>query len=101
MVQKVKSKGTALVTGGAKRIGKAICLDLACSGYDIALHYNQSKVQAQKTAREIRALGRKCETFMCDLSDKAEAGELINDVFKNAEISIHWSITLQSLSRRA
>lgn len=82
MVLKVKSKGVVLVTGAAQRIGKAISLELVRSGYDIALHCNQSKAQAEKTAREIKALGRRCEIFACDLSDKAEASLLVDNVLQ-------------------
>ena len=39
-----KNLGTALITGGAKRIGKEIALHLARSGYDLVIHYNNSKI---------------------------------------------------------
>ena len=42
MAKKSATKGAAFVTGGAKRIGKAISLMLAVLGYDIALHYHHS-----------------------------------------------------------
>ena len=41
---------TALITGGAKRIGKEIALLLSILGYNVALHYNSSKSEAEKTA---------------------------------------------------
>lgn len=58
---------TALVTGGAKRLGKAIALACAEAGWNIALHYHHSSAEAQQTAAEIRALGRRCELFCADL----------------------------------
>ena len=59
----------ALITGGAKRIGRAIALALAEDGYDIALHYNTSAAEAEEAAAGIRALGRQCRTFACNLTD--------------------------------
>ena len=62
----------ALVTGGAVRLGRAIALDLAAAGYDIALHYGHSAPAANETAEAIRALGRDCYPVQQDLTD-AEA----------------------------
>ena len=47
---------TALVTGGAVRLGRAIVLHLAGRGYDIALHYATSNESAGETAQEAREL---------------------------------------------
>lgn len=58
----------ALVTGSAIRLGRAIALDLADAGYDIALHYNRSAEKALVTADEIRARGVHCEAMAFDLS---------------------------------
>ncbi|MFT4647674.1 MAG: pteridine reductase [Glaciecola sp.] len=60
---------TALITGGAKRLGRSIAVDLAKQGYDIALHYNSSKASSEKVAAEIRSLGVRCESFQADLRD--------------------------------
>ncbi|MCL4245287.1 MAG: SDR family NAD(P)-dependent oxidoreductase, partial [Candidatus Dadabacteria bacterium] len=53
----------ALITGGGLRLGKAMALMLAEMGYDIALHYNKSRDESEKTADEIKALGSGCEIF--------------------------------------
>lgn len=58
----------ALVTGGAVRLGREICLGLAATGYDIALHYNRSQDAAEKTAGEIQKTGKSCEIYKLDLS---------------------------------
>ena len=50
---------TALITGAAKRIGRQLALDLAASGYDIAVHCNASRLEAEEVAASIRAMGRK------------------------------------------
>lgn len=72
--------GTALVTGGAVRLGKAIALALATAGYDIALHYNSSVAPAAATAKEIRSLGVRCELFQYDLSDAGEFHPFIKSI---------------------
>ena len=66
-----------MVTGGAARIGKALCLSLAGNGYDVALHYNSSRERAIETREEILAAGARCEVFGCDLSSIASARELV------------------------
>ena len=72
--------GTAIVTGGAKRIGRAICLTLGQAGWDIALHYHSSRKGAQELAGEIRQLGRLCETLQADLADAEQIGKLVDEV---------------------
>lgn len=74
------SPGTALVTGGAVRLGKAIAIALAAAGYDIALHYNSSVAPAAVTAKEIRTLGVRCELFQYDLSDAGEFRPFIKSI---------------------
>ena len=61
-------RGAALVTGGGKRIGKAICLTLAQAGFDVAIHYRGSKDAAEAVAEDVRALGRRAMTIAADLS---------------------------------
>ena len=71
------SKGAALVTGGARRIGAAISLALARNGYDVALHYLNSVEAAERVADEIEGLGRRCRLFRCDLNDRRETANLV------------------------
>jgi NAD(P)-dependent dehydrogenase (short-subunit alcohol dehydrogenase family) len=77
-----KIKGTALVTGAAKRIGAHVALHLAKSGYRIALHYHRSKLEAMSTAQAIYKTGMRCELFYCDLEDEAQTLKLVPQVFK-------------------
>jgi 3-oxoacyl-[acyl-carrier protein] reductase/pteridine reductase len=58
---------TALVTGGARRIGRAIALALAQAGVDVAITYRNSKQQAEQTASEIAATGRRAIAIACDV----------------------------------
>jgi NAD(P)-dependent dehydrogenase (short-subunit alcohol dehydrogenase family) len=62
---------TVLITGAAKRIGRAIALELAQAGYDVAIHYNTSKADAVALAEQISALGRRTALVQADLEDEA------------------------------
>ncbi|NIP39371.1 MAG: SDR family oxidoreductase [Candidatus Dadabacteria bacterium] len=72
----------ALVTGGAKRIGKEICVYLADRGYDIALHYNCSHEKAKTLSLQLKKLGVGCRLFKADLSTPKTSEALISKVFK-------------------
>ncbi|MGM0832272.1 MAG: SDR family oxidoreductase [Pseudomonadota bacterium] len=68
------STPAALVTGGATRLGRYFAEALADKGYDIALHVNSSRDEAEVVAKTIRAKGQRCEIVPCNfLSDSPEA----------------------------
>ncbi|ABD56837.1 SDR family oxidoreductase [Jannaschia sp. CCS1] len=60
----------ALVTGAAKRLGRAMALELAAQGHDVAIHYNGSADAAEATAEEARALGVNAIALQADLLDE-------------------------------
>jgi NAD(P)-dependent dehydrogenase (short-subunit alcohol dehydrogenase family) len=62
---------TALVTGGAKRIGRAIALALADAGADVAITYRGSETDAFNTAEDIRQCGVRALPVLCDVRDEA------------------------------
>jgi NAD(P)-dependent dehydrogenase (short-subunit alcohol dehydrogenase family) len=66
-----------LVTGSARRIGRAIALELAAQGWDIAVHCRGSQDEAQDTVAAIRALGVRAEAFSADLADEAATRALV------------------------
>jgi NAD(P)-dependent dehydrogenase (short-subunit alcohol dehydrogenase family) len=68
---------TAFVTGGAKRLGRAMALALAEAGFDVAVHYASSAAEAEATATAIRALGRRAVTLRADLAREAEVAGLM------------------------
>lgn len=74
--------GTALITGGAKRIGRAIALTLADAGYDVAIHYGASKDAARELADEIAGRGRTGAVFEADLGDRQDVDGLVPRVFE-------------------
>jgi pteridine reductase len=74
-------KGTVLITGGARRIGKAVAMALAEDGFRIALHYRSSKSEAQAIAEKINSSGGACELFCANLNESARVRSLIPEVF--------------------
>ncbi len=72
-----KPMKTALVTGGAKRIGKAIVEDLAANGFAVAIHANESVDEAEAIARDLARRGVTAAAIRCDLADGAATARLI------------------------
>ncbi|GIT10568.1 MAG: hypothetical protein CM1200mP32_00610 [Methanobacteriota archaeon] len=66
-------KGAVLVTGGARRIGRAICLRLAADGHPIVVHYRRSDDEAEGLVDTIRSSGGTALALQSDLSDAASA----------------------------
>ncbi|WP_083383920.1 MULTISPECIES: SDR family oxidoreductase [Cupriavidus] len=69
--------GVALVTGGARRLGRAIALELAARGWDVAVHCHRSREEAEEVAGLIRAAGRRAAVLQADLADEAATAGLI------------------------
>jgi NAD(P)-dependent dehydrogenase (short-subunit alcohol dehydrogenase family) len=67
----------ALVTGAAQRLGRAMALDLAGGGWDVAVHYNGSAEAAARTVAEARALGARAAALQADLLVEAEVAALV------------------------
>jgi NAD(P)-dependent dehydrogenase (short-subunit alcohol dehydrogenase family) len=68
---------TALVTGAAKRLGRAMALELAHAGHDVAIHYSGSRDEAMQVADAVRAVGRKAATLQADLTVEEEMQSLL------------------------
>lgn len=71
------SPRTALVTGSAKRLGRAIALALAEDGFDLALHYNRSEDDAASLAAEIESIGRCATAIAGDLAVPDQAPAIV------------------------
>ncbi|MBP7000788.1 SDR family oxidoreductase [Amaricoccus sp.] len=67
----------ALVTGGGRRLGRAMALDLAARGTAVAVHYNASRDEAEAVAAEARALGVGAAALQADLLDRAATARLV------------------------
>jgi 3-oxoacyl-[acyl-carrier protein] reductase len=70
----------AIVTGGSRGIGRAIALDLAANGADVALNYRQSADLAQELAGTIREVGRRALVVQADVSSFADAQAMVQTV---------------------
>lgn len=71
------AKGVALVTGAARRVGRAIALALAAAGWDVVVHFRTADEDAESVVREIEALGRRAAAIGTDLSAEAETASLM------------------------
>jgi NAD(P)-dependent dehydrogenase (short-subunit alcohol dehydrogenase family) len=67
----------ALVTGGARRIGRAIVLELARHGWDIGVHGHASMADAEDTAQIVRDLGGRAQVLRANLTDEAQCEALL------------------------
>jgi NAD(P)-dependent dehydrogenase (short-subunit alcohol dehydrogenase family) len=70
----------ALITGGGRGIGREISLQLAKAGCDIAINYHARKDDAEKTAAEVHALGRRAITVQADVANSADVKRLVAEV---------------------
>ncbi len=71
-----------LVTGAAKRLGRAIALDLASHGWNVAIHYNGSEEDADSAAQAVRAFGGDAAVLKADLSKESETATLVDRAVK-------------------
>ena len=69
--------GAALVTGAAKRIGRAIAADLAAHGWPIVVHYHRSEEAARGLIAEIEERGGRAVALQADLHDEEETAALV------------------------
>lgn len=73
---------TALVTGGGRGIGRAVCLALARNGFDIAVNYAGNAQAAEETAAACRALGVNAVVIQADVSKADSCQELVDSAVK-------------------
>lgn len=69
-----------LVTGAARRLGRAIALELAAHGWNVAVHYRRSQAQADETVQALRGLGAHAESFAADLANEVQCEALLPQV---------------------
>ena len=72
----------ALVTGGAKRIGKAIAVELARAGADVAIMYRGSASEARATVRQLRTHGIRALAIQCDVGAERSVREAVKEVIR-------------------
>jgi NAD(P)-dependent dehydrogenase (short-subunit alcohol dehydrogenase family) len=82
----------ALVTGAARRLGRAIARGLAEAGASIAVHHHDSPEPAEEAVQEFRRLGVRAEVFQADLTDTAQISALfaqIDEAFGRLDILVN------------
>lgn len=67
----------ALVTGAGRRLGRAMALELARRGYDVAVHFSRSESDARSAAKEINAAGRRATVLQADLLNEDDVSSLV------------------------
>jgi NAD(P)-dependent dehydrogenase (short-subunit alcohol dehydrogenase family) len=75
----VASRGAALVTGGARRIGRVLTQACAAAGYDVAIHVRTIDDDAEASAGEVRSAGRKATLLACDLRKEPAVVALVGE----------------------
>ncbi|SER62112.1 3-oxoacyl-[acyl-carrier-protein] reductase [Salipaludibacillus aurantiacus] len=82
----------ALVTGGSRGIGKAICIELAQQGVNVAVNYSGSKDKAEQVAEECRSFGVEALTVQADVADSKSVQDMVKTVseaFGSIEILVN------------
>lgn len=77
---KMQRKRTALITGGARGIGRQIALDLGAAGYNVVVNYNKSEKQAMELVNELSAREIACQAIRADVSDAAQVKRMAEQV---------------------
>ncbi|MFI4965604.1 MAG: SDR family oxidoreductase [Caulobacterales bacterium] len=72
-------RGAALITGGARRIGRALVIAAADAGFDVAIHVRSIDDAAEAAAAEVRARGRKAAIVACDLRKESTTVALVGE----------------------
>ena len=82
MSEQQKSRPAALVTGGGRGIGRAICLALVKAGFDVCINYASSAAAAERTAEDCKALGVQAVTMQADVTDPVQCQNLVEAAAK-------------------
>jgi NAD(P)-dependent dehydrogenase (short-subunit alcohol dehydrogenase family) len=72
-------RGAALITGGARRIGRALVIAAADAGFDVAIHVRGIDDEAETAAAEVRTRGRKATILACDLRKESTTVALVGE----------------------
>lgn len=90
---------SALVTGGARRVGRAIALVLARAGADVAITFRSSRAEAAETVRAIESLGRRALAVTCDVRSEASVKAAVAataDRFNHLDILVNNAAIFES-----
>ncbi|HEY0726894.1 MAG TPA: SDR family NAD(P)-dependent oxidoreductase, partial [Pyrinomonadaceae bacterium] len=90
--QKPFAGKAAIVTGGTRGIGRAIAIELAQRGADVAFNYAQSVESAETLKSELEALGVRALAFQCNVGNTEAAAEMVKqvkDAFGRIDFLVH------------
>jgi len=76
----MSARGTALVTGGPRRIGRELVRACSAAGFDVAIHCRREDDDARAALAEVRETGQSGGLFTCDLNDEGEVAGLVRRV---------------------
>ena len=93
-------QGSALITGGARRLGRAMALGLARRGLDVVIHYNQSQQLAADLVDEIKAMGQKSGALQADLMDERATRSLVQQACETLGTPLHLLINNAAIFER-
>ncbi len=85
-----------LITGGGTGLGREIALQLAGEGMDLGIAYSRSREDAERTVRDVEALGGRAVALQADLKETADAARLVGEfaeVFGRMDLLIHNAAT--------
>jgi 3-oxoacyl-[acyl-carrier protein] reductase len=98
MTEKQFSGRSAIVTGGTRGIGKAIVLELANRGCNVAFNYSKSADEAEKLKAEIESLGVRAFAAQCDVANTEAAGDFVKQA-KEAFENINYLVNNAGITR--
>src|SRR4051812_26766283 len=83
------SRPQALVTGGSRGIGRAVCLELAQQGYDVAFTYRSNAEMAVALEKELASLGARAKGYAIDVADNSALESGLEQLMKDfAQIEV-------------
>ncbi len=89
----------ALVTGGARRVGRTIALGLAACGMDVLVHYYRSEAEARETVEQVRALGVRAEAAQANLDNPLDIEHMfvvLESYFGRVDVLVNSASTFQT-----
>lgn len=100
MARKGSQRKVALVTGGARRVGRAVAMTLAHAGMDVAITYHRSAKEAKQVVRQIQRLGREAEAIPAD-GTQTDAADTIFKAFRQRFVRLDALINNASAFQRS